>query len=244
MKTQSHIQIEHIPVNDLKPDPANPRRISEQELEALTRSIRQFGLVDPVIARKEDKTVIGGHQRLLAARKVGYKTVPVVFVDLSVEQARLLNIALNKISGSFDQELLARLLNDLNTVLDIDLTLSGFGEDELKQMLRALDARDRRERLEDFDLEAALKAAQSAPVAKTSEVWLLGEHRIMCGDATDREAVNRLVGEKPVAMAFTNPPYNVSYQGGSIANGNLGNEFASFLEKACRNILEFTEGAV
>ena len=97
----------------LRPDPANPRRISDQELEALTRSIREFGLVDPIIARREDKTVIGGHQRLLAARRLGYKTVPVVFVDLSLEQARLLNIALNKISGSFDQELLARLLSDL-----------------------------------------------------------------------------------------------------------------------------------
>ena len=67
---------------DLRPDPANPRRISDQELESLTRSIREFGLIDPIIARMGDKTVIGGHQRLLAARRLGYKTVPVVFVDL------------------------------------------------------------------------------------------------------------------------------------------------------------------
>src|SRR5271157_5532407 len=98
MKTEQQIQIEQIAIGELRPDSANPRRISEQELEALTRSIREFGLIDPIIARKEDKTVIGGHQRLLAARKLGYKTVPVVLADLTKEKARLLNIALNKIS--------------------------------------------------------------------------------------------------------------------------------------------------
>jgi ParB-like chromosome segregation protein Spo0J len=78
MKTEQTIQIEQLPIGDLRPDPANPRRISDQELETLTRSISEFGLVDPIIARREDKTVIGGHQRLLAARKLGYKTIPVV----------------------------------------------------------------------------------------------------------------------------------------------------------------------
>ena len=122
MKIASPIQIEQVPIGNLHPDPVNPRRISDQELEALTRSIRQFGLIDPIIVRREDKTIIGGHQRLLAARRLGYETVPVIYVDLSLEQARLLNIALNKISGSFDQELLARLLSDLNKVPDLDLT--------------------------------------------------------------------------------------------------------------------------
>ena len=115
-------------------------------------------------------------------------------MDLSLEQARLLNIALNKISGSFDQELLARLLSELNEVPDIDLTLSGFEEDELKKLLKSLDAREKRERLENFDLEEAMKAAQSAPVAKPGDIWLLGDHRLVCGDSTDREAVQRLMG--------------------------------------------------
>ena len=74
----SQIQIEQVPIGDLHPEPVNPRRISDQELEALTRSIRQFGLIDPIIVRREDKTIIGGHQRLLAARRLGYETVPVV----------------------------------------------------------------------------------------------------------------------------------------------------------------------
>jgi ParB/RepB/Spo0J family partition protein len=96
MKTAQQIQIEQLPIDELRPDPANPRRISDQELETLTRSINKFGLVDPIIARREDRMVIGGHQRLLAARKLGYKTIPVVLTDLTVEQAHLLNIALSR----------------------------------------------------------------------------------------------------------------------------------------------------
>jgi DNA modification methylase len=253
MIAKQQIQIEQVLIGELHPDPVNPRRISDQELEALTRSIREFGLIDPIIVRKEDKTIIGGHQRLLAARRLGYEKVPVVFIDLSLEQARLLNIALNKISGSFDQELLGRLLNDLNKVPDLDLTLSGFGEDELKKLLRELNARDKRDRVENFDLEAAIKAAQSAPVAQPGDLWQLGDHRLLCGDATDPEAVQRLAGAYRMGLAFTDPPYNVDYghHGGApptnkrtIANDNLGDAFGPFLEKVCRNLLEFTDGAV
>ena len=92
------LEITHLPIGDLRPDPANPRRISDEELESLTRAIREFGFVDPVIARKADKVVIGGHQRLLAARKLDMKQVPVVLIDLSEDQAHLLNLALNRIS--------------------------------------------------------------------------------------------------------------------------------------------------
>ena len=254
MKTAQQIQIEQLPIDELRPDPANPRRISDQELETLTRSISEFGLIDPIIARREDKMVIGGHQRLLAARKLGYKTVPVVLTDLTVEQAHLLNIALNKISGSFDQELLARLLKELQEVPNIDLSLSGFEDDELKKLLKSLDARERRDRPENFDLDAAVKAAQSSPIAKPGDIWLLGEHRLVCNDATDREAVQRLMCQSKAAMTFTDPPYNVNYgetmkdklrkNSNKIINDNLGDAFEPFLEKACKNILEFTDGAV
>ena len=254
MKTAQQIQIEQLPIDELRPDLANPRRISDQELETLTRSIQEFGLIDPIIARREDKMVIGGHQRLLAARKLGYKTVPVVLADLTVEQAHLLNIALNKISGSFDQELLARLLKELQEIPDIDLSLSGFEDDELKKLLKSLDARERRDRPENFDLDAAVKAAQSSPVAKLGDIWLLGEHRIGCNDSTDREAVQRLMIQSKAAMTFTDPPYNVNYgetmkdklrnNSNKIINDNLGDAFEPFLEKACKNILEFTDGAV
>jgi len=164
------LRVEQVPIDQLRPDPANPRRISNAELEALTRSLKEWGFVQPVLARKEDNTVIGGHQRVLAARRLGYKTVPVTFLDLTVEQARLLNLALNKISGEFDNELLARMLADLK-LTDVDLSLSGFGEDEVTKLLRSLETREKRERPEAFDLDAALEAARAAPRAKQGEMW-------------------------------------------------------------------------
>ena len=107
------LTVDEVPIDDLRPDPANPRRIGEDELDALERSLRQFGFVQPVLARREDQTVIGGHQRLVAARRLGLTSVPVTWLDVSVEQARLLGLALNEISGSWDDALLARLLADL-----------------------------------------------------------------------------------------------------------------------------------
>jgi ParB-like chromosome segregation protein Spo0J len=203
------LKIEHVAIDSLRPDPANPRRIGERELESLTRSLQQFGFVQPVLVRKSDNVVIGGHQRLVAARRLGWKKVPVVFLDLSPEQARLLNLALNKISGQWDQELLARMLADLKPIEDIDLSLSGFSEEELGRLLKSLDVRDKRGRVETFDLEAALEAARADPGVELGDIWLLGDHRVMCGDATDSGDVSRLVGAQRASMAFTDPPYNV-----------------------------------
>jgi DNA modification methylase len=215
-KTQERpLTIEQVPIGDLRPDPFNPRRISDAELDALTRSIQQFGLVDPIVARREDRTVIGGHQRLVAARRLGLETVPVVYVDLSPEQAKLLNLALNKISGEWDEELLARMLADLQETPDVDISLSGFGEDEIGKLLKTLEIRDKRDRPEQFDVEAAVKAAQAAPVAKRGELWMLGEHRLLCGDSTDSGDVGRLMGEERAALIATDPPYLVDYDGGS-----------------------------
>jgi ParB-like chromosome segregation protein Spo0J len=102
--------------------------------------------------------VIGGHQRLVAARRLGYKQVPTIFVDLSAEQSHVLNLALNKISGDWDEELLARMLADLQASA-IDLEVSGFDGDEINRLLEGLEASDKRDRLETFDLEAALADA-------------------------------------------------------------------------------------
>jgi hypothetical protein len=127
--TVPSLVIEQVQLELLRPDPANPRRISEDELDALERSLRQFGFVQPVLARREDRTVIGGHQRLVAARRLGLTSVPVTWLDVTVEQARLLRLALNKISGSWDEQLLARLLADLQATPEVDLALSGFNPD-------------------------------------------------------------------------------------------------------------------
>jgi DNA modification methylase len=251
--TTAPLQIDYVPIDQLHPDPANPRRISDAELEALTRSIQQFGLVDPVIARREDGLVVGGHQRLLAARRLGYKTVPVVYVDLPLEQARLLNVALNKISGQFDHEMLARLLAGLDGAAD--LTLSGFADDELKKLLRSLDHREKRDRPEIFDLDAALEAAQGAHGARQGDLWALGDHRLLCGDAADPEAVSRLMDGKQARMAFCDPPYNVALgdHGGQqpgarrrrLKNDALPkDEWQAFCRGWAKNLLDVIDGAV
>ena len=224
MPESTALEITNLPIRDLRPDPANPRRMSDEELESLTRSIREFGLIDPIIARREDKVVIGGHQRLIAARKLGLKQVPVVLVDLSADQARLLNLALNRISGSWDQELLARLLTDLNAVPDVDMSLSGFSEDELQKHLKSLESREKRERLETFDLDEAMEAARTTPVARTGDLWLLGDHRLLCGDSTDGGDLARLMDGQKASLMATDPPYLVDYTGGNhpASKGNQG----------------------
>lgn len=204
------LSVEQVALDSLRPDPANPRRISEDELDALERSLRQFGFVQPVLARREDRTVIGGHQRLVAARRLGLTTVPVTWLDVSVEQARLLGLALNKISGSWDDALLARLLADLQATPDVDLSLSGFGEDEVRTLLRSLEVREKRERPEAFDVDEALAEARRAPRTKPGELWVLGDHRLLCGDATDPAAVARLLDGATPRLLATDPPYGVS----------------------------------
>jgi len=249
------IQIEHIDIDSLRPDPANPRRISDAELEALTRSMREWGFVQPVLVRREDRVVVGGHQRLLAARRLGMKTVPVIFVDLSIEQARLLNIALNKISGTWDEELLARMLADLQPVDGIDLSLTGFDEGELEKLLKGLDVREKREKVESFDVEAALEAARAATRAKRGELWALGDHRLLIGDSTDAGDVARLLGETRPAMCFTDPPYNVALgdHGGQqrgakkrrIQNDAMPpEEWAVFVRGWARNLVASVDGAI
>ncbi len=249
------LALEEVAIDLLHPDPANPRRISDEELESLERSLRQFGFVQPVLARREDKTVIGGHQRLLAARRLGLATVPVTYLDLSAEQAHLLNLALNRISGSWDEQLLARLLADLRASPEIDLSLSGFGEDEIADLLRSMVTREKAERPENFDLESALEEATRAPRTKPGELWAPGEHRLLVGDATKPEDVDSVLRGKRAGMAFTDPPYNVSlgdhggHQRGSrrrrIANDSLDpSAWEAFVRAWARTLLAGVDGAI
>jgi DNA modification methylase len=252
------LQIVQLPIADLHPDPANPRLISDAELESLTRSLREFGFVQPVLARRgadDDHVVVGGHQRLLAARRLGYLTVPAILLDISKEQAQVLNLALNRISGSWDDALLARLLANLQTVPDVDLALSGFGPDEIGNLLKTLDAREKRDRPEAFDLDAALEQAQREPRTKPGDLWLLGDHRILCGDATDAAHVGRLLGPHRPAVGFTDPPYNVAYgdHGGQqrgakkrrIQNDALAPEaWEAFCHAWATNLVGSVDGAI
>ncbi len=232
------LSIELVSIGELRPDPFNPRRISDDELEALTRSIAEFGMVDPIIARRDDRAVIGGHQRLVAARRLGLEAVPVIYVDLSSEQAKLLNLALNRISGNWDQELLARLLADLSEAPDIDIALSGFAEDEIAKLLKSLDAREKRDRTETFDLDAAWEGATKDPGVERGDVWRLGDHRVMCGDSANAGDVSRLMAGQRASLMVTDPPYGVGYEPEGrekkrpIANDDLGMDQAEFWTKA------------
>jgi DNA modification methylase len=252
--TAAAMTIEQVDIEDLELDAGNPRKINDAELESLTRSIREFGLVDPILARRANRQVIGGHQRLLAARRLGMKTVPVIFLDLTADQARLLNIALNQIGADWDPELLARMLADLK-IADLDLTLTGFGEDELDRLLKSLDVREKREKVESFDVEAAIEAARAATRAQRGELWALGEHRLYIGDATDAGDVARLLGETRPAMAFCDPPYNVALgdHGGQqrgakkrrIQNDAMSpEEWATFIAGWSRNLVASVDGAI
>ena len=208
----SPLTVEQMPIADLHPDPGNPRRIEEDELAALTRSIATFGVVDPVLARRGDRRVIAGHQRLVAARRAGLTTVPVILLDLPVEDARLLNVALNQIGGEWDADLLARLLIDLRATADRDLTLSGFAEADLQDLLTRFHQREKRARPERFDLDEALAAVdREASGIAPGAGWQLGAHRLFRGDATDAAFVARCLDDGPAALVFTDPPYNVAY---------------------------------
>jgi DNA modification methylase len=250
------LTVEQVPIDQLRPDPSNPRRISDAELESLTRSLRQWGFVQPVLARRADRVIIGGHQRLIAARRLGLTTVPVIFLDISAEQAHLLNLALNRISGTWDEQLLGRLLADLQSSSELDLTLSGFGEDEISTLLRSLEFREKRDRPETFDLDAAIEEATREPRTKPGDRWLCGPHVIGCGDATKPEDIGWLLAGRRAAMSFTDPPYNVDlgHHGGvqrdqrrrkAIANDALDPlAWESFVRAWSRNLLSSVDGVI
>jgi hypothetical protein len=200
---------EMVPIGQLHPDPSNANRMSDEELDALENGMRRFGFVQPIVARR-DGTVVGGHQRLIVARRLGYQEVPVIWVDLSLEQARVPGLALNKIAGSWDEALLARLLAELQIVPDLDLGLSGFKEDEVAALLRSLEVREKRDRLEAFELDDVLEDARRSLRTKTGDLWQLGDHRLLCGDATDPAAVERLLAGATPRLLVTDPPYGVS----------------------------------
>ena len=217
----SPLQVEQLPIADLHPDPGNPRRIAEAELAALTRSIATFGVVDPVLARRADRRVIAGHQRLVAARRAGLATVPVILLDLTAADARLVSVALNQIGGAWDADLLARLLIDLQATTARDLTLSGFAEADLQDLLTRFDQREKRDRPEWFDLEEVLATYDREASGITPGAgWQLGAHRLFRGDATDAAFVARCLGGHPADLVFTDPPYHVAYgaHGGKAAD--------------------------
>ena len=199
--TSPPIKIEYVPTAELKPAPYNPRTITDDEMERLKASMREFGVVDPLIVNTTTGFVVGGNQRLEAARQLKIKTLPVVRVKMTKAREKALNLALNKISGDWDMPLLKDLLQELDTG-EFDMELTGFTEQEIEDLMTQ------------FNMEPEIKEDEAPPIpekaiCKPGELWILGEHRLLCGDATKKDDVERLMGGAKADMVFTDPPYNV-----------------------------------
>ena len=223
------MQIEKKNVKELLPADYNPRKDlkpGDPEYEKLKRSIEQFGYVEPVIWNEQTGRVVGGHQRLKVLIDMGITEVDVVVVSLSDEKEKALNIALNKISGAWDNEKLALVIADLQGT-DFDVSLTGFDPEELDDLFR--DDVKNGVKEDDFDVDAEL---EKPCFSKAGDLWLLGDHRLFCGDSTNPETFDLLMNGKKANLVVTDPPYNVNYEGsaGKIKNDSMAeDQFEQFL---------------
>ena len=247
-------------LNELVAADYNPRKAltpEDSEYQKIKRSIEEFGYVDPIIIN-EDGTIIGGHQRCTVLKDLGYEEVDVVVVSLDKQREKALNIALNKITGEWDELKLKDLLLDLD-LGDYDITLTGFEQEDLVELVDNL-AVDPEAMDDDFDGEAVLEDIVE-PKTKLGDVWKLGRHRLMCGDSTSQEDVATLMKGAMADLIITDPPYNVNYgdkadmldtylqkghrNNSRIKNDNMDNEsFYSFMLQIYQSAYEFMrEGA-
>lgn len=213
-------------VSELIPYVRNARTHSEAQVAQIAASIREFGFLSPILVA-EDNTILAGHGRLAAALKLGLKKVPCVKENhLTETQKRAYIIADNKLSlnAGWDSELLAVELSELEGA-DFNLDLLGFDEAELSSIFDA----DKDVSDDDFDVE---KELEEPCFSKTGDIWMLGKHRIICGDATKLETYKTLLENTKVNLVVTDPPYNVNYEGsaGKIKNDNMEDDkFYQFL---------------
>ena len=222
------MEIKELPLKELKPAAYNPRKKlkkGDKEYEKIKQSLLKFGYVDPIIVN-EDLTVIGGHQRLTVLKDLDYETAKCVIVDLPKEDEKALNIALNKITGQWDEALLADLLLDLQES-DFNLDLTGFEPPEIDDILSNVHDKELSE--DEFDVEEELK---KPTLSRHGDIWQLGKHRVICGDSTKAETYKQLLDDRKANLVVTNPPYNVDVEetAGKILNDNMSDgDFYQFL---------------
>jgi len=219
------------PIEKITPYARNARTHSDEQVAQIAASIREWGWTNSILV-DEDGGLIAGHGRLLAARKLGLTQIPtMVAKGWSEAQKKAYVIADNKLAlnAGWDLEMLAVELGDLQG-FDFDLMLTGFSDDELSKLLA-----EKTDGLTDPD---AIPEAPIDPIAKPGDVWLLGKHRLMCGDSTSVDDMEKLTAGQLVDMWLTDPPYNVAYEGGTkdkltIQNDNMGDDqFREFLRDA------------
>ncbi len=244
-------RIEHWPIDKLLPYVRNARQHSDEQIAQIAASIAEFGFVNPILTGA-DGVLVAGHGRLAAARKLGLPTVPVVVLDhLTPTQRRALVLADNRLAelATWDDALLRIELEALQDD-GFDLDLTGFDADALAELLA-----DEEPQIEGRTEDDAIPEMPEEPVSRPGDVWRLGPHRLVCGDATTAEAYARLFPDGERAdMVFTDPPYNVNYANSArdklrgkhrpILNDALGEGFYDFLYDALALIMAHTRGAI
>lgn len=242
-----HMEIQKIPVDKINPAKYNPRKDlkpSDPEYQKLKRSIEEFGFVEPLVWNTRSGNLVGGHQRFKILLEQGYTEVECSVVDLDDAREKALNVALNKISGDWDPQKLVDLLQDIQ-LQGFDVELTGFEMDEVEELMADL-LYDKEEKEDDFDLEEELAKIEE-PVTQPGDLWILGKHRLLCGDATVIADAKNLMAGQLADMVFTDPPYNVDYEGKTkeklkIKNDKMGDEqFYRFLVDSFTNMVEVTE---
>ena len=243
------IELHHWPVGKLIPYGRNPRK-NDHVIEQMAGAIQEFGFRIPIIAKSTGE-VVDGHLRLKAALHLGLETVPVVLADdLTPMQIKAFRILANRSAtwADWDEDLLRLELEELQ-LDDFDLSLTGFDDDEIAELLAGQETT-----IEGNTDEDAAPEVPVTPVSKPGDVWLMGQHRLLCGDSTDAASYDTLLGTERVAMIFQDPPYNVDYANTAkdklrgtnrpILNDNLGDGFQDFLLAAFKPALARCNGAV
>ena len=238
----SAMQWKTLSVDALRPAAYNPRKKlkpGDKEYEKIKNSIQEFGYVEPIIVNY-DMTVIGGHQRLTVLKDLGYTEVQCVEVHIEDEnKVKALNVALNKITGSWNEQLLADLIVDLQSA-NFNTDFTGFEAPEIEQLFSKVHNKEIKE--DSFDVEAELK---KPTIAKLGDVWMLGRHRVICGDSTLPETYTTLMDGKRANLVLTDPPYNVDVEesAGKIKNDNMSaDDFYKFLFAMFVNVEQNMEG--
>ena len=213
LPTRRDLSVIYRPIADLKPDPRNARTHPKRQVEQLCASIRSFGFTNPVLV-DEAGVLIAGHGRLRAAKELGLSTVPVIeLLDLTEAQKKALRLADNKIAlnAGWDLEILKLELAEIGTLdVDFDLSLTGFASGEIDVVLKAANDPD----------DEVIPAVPVEPRTKLGDIWILGDHRIGCGDGRDVEFLKLIVGAgASIDAAFMDPPYNVKINGHANAKG-------------------------
>ena len=210
------MEIRKIPIEKLNPAAYNPRKDlqpGDPEYEKLKRSMQEFGYVEPIVWNKRTGNIVGGHQRYKVLLDMGMSEVDCVVVDLDETKEKALNLALNKIQGDWDDLKLKDLLQELDT-REFDLELTGFDMDEIEELIAQIHVPE--EIIEDEAPEPP-----EEPITKPGDIWLLGRHRLLCGDATVAADVERLMNGKKADMVFTDPPYGMKKENEGVLNDNL-----------------------